>query len=88
MTKSNIIHTRIEPALKGEAEEVLHKLGITPSQAVTMLYKAIAREQSLPLKLKLPNKLTKQTLEETDKGIDIIHAKDFESFCRDTGIDS
>ena len=38
MIKSSVVKAKIEPYLKKKAETVLHKLGITPDQAVTMLY--------------------------------------------------
>ena len=86
MSKSAFIRVRVEQDLKAEAEQILHELGITPSQAITMLYKNIMREHAWPLKLKIPNKQTRQTLDETDQGIDITSSEDFADFCRKTGI--
>ncbi len=88
MRKSSLINTRIETKLKMQAEFVLRELGITPTQAVRMLYKAIAREHALPLTLKIPNRETQQVLDETDHGVDIISCKNFEDFCKQTGIES
>ncbi len=87
MSKSSQVHLRIETNLKSEAEQVLHELGITPTQAMTMFYKAIAREHAIPLVLKIPNKKTRKVLEESDKEIDINTCKDYEDFCKQTGID-
>jgi DNA-damage-inducible protein J len=75
MSKSAFIRARIEPDLKHTAEDIMHKLGIKPTQAVTMLYEWIAREQEWPLKLKIPNEKTRRTMEETDKGIDLVECK-------------
>ena len=50
------ISTRIDPELKAQAETVLKKIGVKPSQVISMFYSQIAREQSLPLNLNLPTK--------------------------------
>jgi len=66
--KSAFIRARVEPKLKITAESVLNELGITPTQAVTMLYKRIAREHEWPLELKIPNEKTSRAIKETRKG--------------------
>jgi len=73
--KAAFVRARIEPALKTVAEHVLYELGITPTQAITMLYKKIAREQEWPLELKIPNAKTRKALEETDKGVGLRKCK-------------
>lgn len=72
MNKTAYIRARIEPALKSSAEHVLHELGITPSQAVTMLYSQISQTESWPIELKIPNKETRKVFEETDRGEGLI----------------
>ena len=69
MIKSSVVRARMEPALKIEAEHVLQELGITPTQAVNMLYKYVVREHEWPFELKIPNKETRKAFEETDKGV-------------------
>lgn len=64
----------------------LHELGITPAQAVTMLYKKVIREHEWPLELKLPNAETRKILEETDKDIGLIEAKDMDDLFDKLGI--
>lgn len=78
MQNSQFVRARIEPALKTEAETVLNELGITPTQAVRMLYKRIARDQEWPLELKIPNQETQQVFEETDQEIGIIRTKNID----------
>ena len=55
MSKAAFIRARIEPELKFMAEGILTELGITPTQAITMLYKRIARDHEWPIELKIPN---------------------------------
>lgn len=75
MNKTEYIRARIEPSLKHNAENVLAALGITPTQAVTMLYKQIEMQHAWPFELKIPNEETKRALDETDKGIGLIKCK-------------
>jgi DNA-damage-inducible protein J len=86
MTKSAFVRARVEPDLKHKAEEIMHQLGIKPTQAVTMLYEWIAREQEWPLKLKIPNEKTRRTMEETDKGIDLVECKNINELFKDLEI--
>ena len=86
MSKEAFIRARIEPELKIIAENVLHDLGITPTQAVTMLYKRVAREQAWPMELKIPNEETRRVMEETDKGIGLIRSKNITDLFEQLGI--
>lgn len=45
--------TRVDSALKAQAEDVLNELGMTMSGVFTMLLKQIVRERSVPLSLTL-----------------------------------
>lgn len=80
------IRARIEPELKYEAENVLHELGITPTQAIKMLYKRIARDHEWPLELKIPNTETRKAFEETDRGVGLKDAKDIKDLFNDLDI--
>lgn len=84
--KTAFLRARIEPKLKVEAEYVLRELGITPTQAVTMLYKKIAKEHGWPTELKIPNKETQKVMDETDKGIGLISCKNSEDLFKKLGI--
>lgn len=75
MHNTQFVRARIEPVLKTEAETVLNELGISPTQAIRMLYKRIVRDQEWPLELKIPNKETIQVFEETDQGIGIVECR-------------
>lgn len=68
MTKAAFIRARVEPKLKSVAEDVLSQLGITPTQAITMLYSRIALAQEWPLELKIPNAKTARAIKEARKG--------------------
>lgn len=78
MTKAAFIRARVEPQLKISAEHVLSQLGITPTQAITMLYTRIARAHEWPLELKIPNAKTARAIKETRKRKDITVCKNVE----------
>ena len=51
MTANALIQTRIDPAVKSRATEVLQALGLTVSDAVRILLTRTAREGALPFEL-------------------------------------
>lgn len=55
MTKSAMIHARIDPALKAEVETVLQTLGLSATQAITLYYQQIKLQQGLPFAVRLPH---------------------------------
>lgn len=78
MSKEAFIRARVETKLKTNAEYVLNVLGITPTQAITMLYSRIAREHEWPLELKIPNQRTMRAIKAARKGKNIV-------MCKNTG---
>ena len=74
--KTSVIHTRIDSNLKADAESILEKIGLTSSEAVRLFYRQIELNQGIPFDVKIPNKLTVETLAKSDRGEDIYSAKD------------
>lgn len=68
MARTSVIHARIDPETKAATERVLDSLGLTPTEAIRLLYKQIALRGQFPLELKVPNELTAETLRKADKG--------------------
>lgn len=64
MAKTDGISARIDPVLKQEAEQVLEKLGLTATQAITVFYKQVKLRHGLPFDLKIPNEATEKALED------------------------
>lgn len=54
MANTTAVYARIDTGLKENAEEILSKLGITPSSAIQMLYSQIVLCGGMPFELKLP----------------------------------
>lgn len=71
MSKTALVHARIEPGTKSRAESILHRLGMSPTEAIRLFYTQITLHQGLPFSLRIPNKLTRKTLDESRHGKDI-----------------
>ena len=84
--KTSVIHTRIDSDLKADAESVLEKIGLTSSEAVRLFYRQIELNQGIPFDVKIPNKLTVETLAKSDRGEDIYSAKDADDLFNQLGI--
>lgn len=74
MNKTATVHARIDLKTKKASERVLEKIGMTPTDAVRLLYRQIALRGEFPVELRVPNALTAQTLIKSDQG------KEIESF--------
>ena len=65
MSKTANISARVDPDLKQNAEKILHQLGLTTTQAITLFLKQIELHKGLPFPIKIPNKTTVQAIEES-----------------------
>ena len=71
MPATSIIHARIDPETKAATEQILGSLGLTPTEAIRLLYRQIAMRGEFPLELKVPNSVTAATLSMADRGAEI-----------------
>ena len=71
MNNTATVHARIDSETKRASERVLHKIGMTPTDAVRLLYRQIALRREFPLELRVPNKRTAITLDKSDRGEEI-----------------
>ncbi|MGF1679554.1 MAG: type II toxin-antitoxin system RelB/DinJ family antitoxin [Candidatus Methylacidiphilales bacterium] len=71
MSRSAVVHARIDQATKAATEKVLDSLGMTPTEAIRLFYRQIAIRKSFPLELHVPNKLTASVLAKSDKNQNI-----------------
>ena len=62
MAKSKMIRARVEPELKHDAEAVLDKLGMTPTEAITLFYRQVTLYRGLPFPVRIPNAATRKAL--------------------------
>lgn len=80
--KTATIHARIDPETKRNSEAILQELGITPTDAVRLLYRQIALRGEFPLELKVPNEVTAHTLDRTDRREGLESFESLEDFKR------
>ena len=71
MNKSAVVHARIEPQTKKQAESVLRKLGLSPTEAIRLFYRQICLRRGLPFSVLIPNELTAKTLKKSQLGEDV-----------------
>ena len=74
-----MIRARIEEKLKEDVGKVFDKLGLSTTEAITLFYKQIKLHKGLPFSVKIPNKLTKKTLAETDKKKNLVKTESVEN---------
>jgi DNA-damage-inducible protein J len=68
MSRTATVRARIDPGLKTEVEELLARLGVSTTDAITMFFSQIKLHQGLPFPVKIPNETTRSTFEATDSG--------------------
>lgn len=76
MAATAFVRARIDEALKDEAAAVLADMGLTVSDVVRIVLTRVAKDKALPFEMRVPNKLTVETLAKSERGEDIHHAKD------------
>ena len=68
MIRSQMIHARVEPALKRDAEKVFRTLGFTTSDVINALYAQVRLRREIPFSLNIPNAKTKKAIQEARQG--------------------
>ena len=68
MPKTAYINARVDRNLKAKAEKVLSRVGISTTDAITMLLHQIVLRRGLPFEARIPNKATITAMEELDRG--------------------
>jgi len=71
MYQTATVHARLDSKTKAESEEVLRVIGMTPTEAVRLLYRQIALRGEFPVELRVPNALTAETLDKSDRNEEI-----------------
>jgi len=86
MSKSTVIHTRINADLKAGAEQILESIGISAPEAIRLFYRQIELHRGIPFDVKLPNRQTTETLRKSERGEDVHSAKDTDDLFDQLGI--
>jgi len=86
MAKTAVISTRIDPALKKEAEKVFKALGLNTTQAITLFFKQVELQRGLPFDVRLPNETTLQALADAKERRNLVSFDDVDDLFEDLGI--
>ena len=62
---------KLDKAAKDEAKRIFSQLGLTMGEAFNLFLHQVTLNKGLPFEVKIPNKLTKQVIEEARKGENI-----------------
>jgi len=74
MGKTETIRARVEPRLKRDAEAILKRIGLTPSEAITLFLTQVKLRKGVPFPVRVPNADTRRALREAQE------RKDLETF--------
>ena len=66
--KNAAVHSRIQPEIKEQAERILQRLGLSPTEAIRMFYTQITLRNGLPFDVAIPNDETIKALEDSKNG--------------------
>jgi DNA-damage-inducible protein J len=86
MIKTATVRARMQPKLKDQAENIFHRLGLNPTQAITIFYRQVELRDGLPFDLAIPTSTTSQTFDATNAGRDLIVCKDSDDMFKKLGI--
>ena len=68
MPKTATIQTRVDPKIKKSAQNILNRLNISMSEAISMYLSQITLHKGIPFEIKIPNRITAQTLKKSEEG--------------------
>lgn len=84
--KSAVVSARVDPELKGNAEQVFKTLGLTTTQAITLFFKQVELRQGLPFEVRIPNEITMQALEQAQARQNLEEFNSLDDLFEDLGI--
>lgn len=82
MSKTATVHARVEPSLKRGAEAILKKVGLTPSEAITLFFTQVTLNKGLPFPIHVPNRATQKSIREARAGKNLVSFDSVESWKR------
>ena len=86
MAATEVVRARVDGRLKKEATVILAAMGLTVSDFVRIGLTRVVVEQGLPFEMRVPNRLTVETLAKSERGEGIHHAEDAKTLFKDLGI--
>lgn len=80
MNKTSVVSARIRPDVKARTEKILKKLGLSTTDAITLLFNQIDLRNGLPFPVEIPNEVTRQAIIDTMNNTDVQMSHDMEEF--------
>lgn len=80
MSKTVMIHARVQSDLKADTEKIFRKLGLSTTEAITVFFSQVKLRKGLPFDVKIPNKTTVETFMKTDAGKELNEYKNMAKF--------
>lgn len=80
------IQIRIDEDTKKEAQNVLGALHISMSEAVKLFLRQVVLQRGIPFEIKIPNELTRETIEKTERGEDVKECASVDALFEDLDI--
>ena len=71
MSTSATVQVRVDEQTKAQAKKVLDALHLSMSEAICMFLRQVVLHRGIPFDVKIPNALTRETLEKAEQGIDL-----------------
>ena len=68
MSKTAYVTARVEPKLKASAENVLRRLGLSTTEAITMFLHQVTLRRGLPFEVRIPTETSRRAIEELEGG--------------------
>ncbi|KXU38859.1 antitoxin DinJ [Ventosimonas gracilis] len=86
MSSNALVSARISESLKQEAAAVLATMGLTLSDFIRIGLIKVVTEKTLPFDLNIPNELTVQTLNKSERGEELYQAENAQDLFKQLGI--
>lgn len=79
MAKTDVLHVRVEPRVKKQAEKTLNDLGLSITEAINVFLNQVILNDGIPFEIKKPrfNKETEQVIDDVKNGKNL--SKNFDS---------
>lgn len=86
MQKTAVITTKVEPRLKEDVNVIFKRIGLSTTDAITLFFKMVRKNNGLPFETEIPNAETLQAIEEIEQGKDLVVCKDADDLFKKLGI--
>jgi DNA-damage-inducible protein J len=86
MSSSATVQVRVDEQTKTQAKEVLSALHLSMSEAICLFLRQVVLHRGIPFEVKIPNALTRETLEKAERGEDVKEFATVEELFKDLGI--